>query len=85
MLFLAFREAVVPLSNDPIMLERSIRSFRHLECKNPSIISDSIGIPRWLQENAKKVSRSRRNLIHIEADKFTLNIISYLNIFEVLK
>ena len=33
------------LANDFIMLERSICLFRHLECQNLSIISDSIGIP----------------------------------------
>ena len=62
---MATREALGPPANDPIMLERSIQLFRHLKCQNPPIISDSIGIPRWLQENAKKVSR---NLIHIEED-----------------
>ena len=42
------------LANDPILWGRSIGSFRHLECQNLSIISDSIGIPRWLQKKAKK-------------------------------
>ena len=32
------------LANDPIMSGRLIRSFRHLQCQNPSIISDFIGI-----------------------------------------
>ena len=40
--FLDPREAVAPLANDPIMLERSIQLFRHLEPQNVSIISDSI-------------------------------------------
>ena len=40
--FLATEEALALLANVPIMLERSIWSFRHLECQNPSIISDSI-------------------------------------------
>ena len=31
---------VAPLKNDPILLGRSIWSFRHLEHQNPSIISD---------------------------------------------
>ena len=30
----------MPLKNDPILLGRLIQSFRHLELKNPSIISD---------------------------------------------
>ena len=33
-------EVVAPLENDPILLGRSIRSFRHLELQNVSIISD---------------------------------------------
>ena len=33
--------------NDLIMSGRLIQLFKHLECQNPSIISDSIGIPRW--------------------------------------
>ena len=35
-------EAVVPLSNDPIMSKRLIQSFRHLEHQNMSISSESI-------------------------------------------
>jgi len=35
-LFLATREAVAPLANDPIMLGTSIWSIRHLEHQNPS-------------------------------------------------
>ena len=35
----------MPLVNDPIMSGRSIRPFRHLECQNPSFISDFVGIP----------------------------------------
>ena len=42
------------ITNDPMMLERSIWLFRQLECQNLSIISDSLGIYRQLQENAKK-------------------------------
>jgi len=37
--FLATREVVAPLANNPIMLDRSIQSFRHLELQNPSNIS----------------------------------------------
>ena len=43
-LFLATREVVAPLANDPFMSGRLIQSFRHPQCSNPSIISDSIGI-----------------------------------------
>ena len=48
------------LENEPIMSERLIWSFRHLECQNPSIISDSLGIPRWKQKTGEK-ERSRGN------------------------
>ena len=43
----------MPLANDPILSGRLIRSFRHLECQNPSIISDFIRIYCWMQENAR--------------------------------
>ena len=33
-------EVAAPLKNYPILSGRSIRSFRHLELQNPSIISD---------------------------------------------
>ena len=52
--FLAIKEALAPLANDSVMLGRSIRSFRHLKYQNPPIISDSIGIPRWLRQKCKK-------------------------------
>ena len=42
--FLATREVVAPLANDPIMFGRSIQSYRRLECQNLSIIADDIGI-----------------------------------------
>ena len=38
----------------------SIQSFRHLERQNPSIISESIGIPNG-SENGKKSEESWRN------------------------
>ena len=41
---------VAPLKNDPILSGRSIRSFRHLEHKNLSIISDFIYGTRMVQE-----------------------------------
>ena len=47
----------MPLANDPIMLERSIQLFRHLEHQNPSIISESIGIPNGSKKMGKKVRR----------------------------
>ena len=51
-------EAVTPLANDPIMLGRSIWSFKHLEHQNQSVISDSIGRVRMVQQ-----FRRRRSLI----------------------
>ena len=60
------------LANDPIISRRFIRSFRHLECQNQSIISDSIDTSRWLQKKAKKVRR--RNLIHMQEDRVNISI-----------
>ena len=40
--FLTTREAVVLLTNDPIMSDTLIWSFRHLEHQNPPIISEDI-------------------------------------------
>ena len=36
--------------NDPIILGTSIRSFRHLEHQNPSIISEDIGQAKIVQQ-----------------------------------
>ena len=41
---------MAPYANDPIMLRRSIRSFRHLEHQNMSIISGDIGRARSVQQ-----------------------------------
>ena len=60
---------MAPLSNDPIMLDRSIWLFRHLEYQNPSIISDFIGRNRILQKKVSSTkSRSTKNLNDIEGD-----------------
>ena len=48
--FLATMEAVALLANDLIMSGTSIRSFRHLEHQNPSIISEDIGRARTVQQ-----------------------------------
>ena len=53
-------EAAAPLANDPIMAGRSIRSFRHLEHQNPSIISDSIGRARMAAKNGKKSEEEKK-------------------------
>ena len=49
---------MAPPANNLIMLGTSIRSFRHLECQNPSIISESIGIPNESKKMEKKVRRN---------------------------
>ena len=60
------------------MWRRSIWSFRHLECQNPSIISDSIGIPNGSKRVGGKSKESEdmeseeKNLIHIEEDNDTM-------------
>ena len=55
---------MAPIENDPIMSERSIWLFKHLECQNPSIISDSIGIYRWLQKAGK--SQEEKEILFLE-------------------
>ena len=50
---MATREAVVPPADDPIMSVKSILLFRYLKCQNPSIISDSIGIPHGGEKSGK--------------------------------
>ena len=60
--FLATMEAVAPPENNLIMSGTSIRSFRHLEHQNLSIISEDIGRNRWLQKKVRsRRSRSRRS------------------------
>ena len=51
--FLATKETLAPFANDPIMKKRSIQLFRHLECQNPSIISEDIGRARMVQQFRK--------------------------------
>ena len=48
-----------PLKNDPILSGRSIQSFRHLELKNPYIISEFRHISRMVQEFWSRSSRRR--------------------------
>merc|ERR1712208_241133 len=60
------RGVVAPPANNLIMSATLIRSFRHLECQNPSIISESIGIPNGSKKMGKKVrshggTKQRRN------------------------
>ena len=51
---------VAPLKNDPILSGRSIWSFRHLELKNLSIISDFRHRSRMAQEFWRRRRRSSR-------------------------
>ena len=57
------------LANNPIILGRSIWSFRHLEHQNPSIISDFIGSreKKW-GGGAGGAGAGAGNIIHIEED-----------------
>ena len=45
---------VEPLKNDSILSGRSIRSFRHLELQNPSIISDFRDRERMVRKKVEK-------------------------------
>ena len=59
--FLATMEAVALLANDLIMSGTSIRSFRHLEHQNPSIISEDIGRASGVQQFRNGTEEERRN------------------------
>ena len=58
--FLATMEAVALLANDLIMSGTSIRSFRHLEHQNPSIISEDIGRAIGVQQFRNGTEESDR-------------------------
>ena len=47
-------EVAAPLKNYPILSGRSIRSFRHLELQNPSIISDFRDRERMVRKKVEK-------------------------------
>merc|ERR1712002_1261368 len=69
--FLATMEVVALLANDLIMSYTSIRSFRHLEHKNPSIISEDIGrasgVQQFRRRNGGGTEESdRRNTVVLE-------------------
>ena len=69
--FLATMEAVALLANDLIMSGTSIRSFRHLEHQNPSIISEDIGRAKSVQQFRRRRKRGggteeRRNTVVLE-------------------
>ena len=70
---------MAPPANNFIMSGTSIRSFRHLECQNSSIISDSIGIPNGGEKSGKiseEQEEEERNLIHIEEDSIDNFVVS---------
>ena len=50
----------MPLANDPIMSRRLIQLFRHLECQNPSIISEDRGRARMVQQFRRRNVRMER-------------------------
>ena len=59
--FLATKEALAPLANNPIMLGRSIWSFGHLECQNPSII-DVMGHCSRIRKNVTDREQTDREI-----------------------
>ena len=81
-------EAVALLANYLIMSCTSIRSFRHLEHQNPSIISEDIGRARQRatipEEESDRRSRigSDRNTVVLEDRMYTLVMYEYL--FQIL-
>ena len=67
---MAAKEALILHANEHIMSGRLIQLFRHLECKNMSIISYSIGIPRWKRKNGKKGEQEERRNIGTEYNSY---------------
>ena len=57
----ATRDGVAPLAINPNILGRLIRSFRHLEHLNPSIISYSIGRARMVQQLRRRNRTEEQN------------------------
>ena len=57
--FFTTRGVVALPENNLIMLGTSIRSFRHLEHQNPSIISEDIGRARSVQQLRRRRRRRR--------------------------
>ena len=58
-MFSVIRGVVVPPENNPIMSGTSIRSFKHLEHQNLSIISEDIDRNRMLQKKVRRRVRSK--------------------------
>ena len=57
---LDYKRGMVALpENDPIMSGTSIRSSRHLEHQNPSIILEDIGRARMVQQFQRRRRRNR--------------------------
>ena len=83
-LFLVSRKGVALLANDLIMLGTSIRSFRHLEHQNPSIISEDIGRASGVQQFrngggvGSESDRSRRHTVVLE-DRIYCTAVFYIN------
>ena len=54
------------LANDLIILGTSIRSFRHLEHQNPSIISEDIGRARMVQQFPNGGTEEQRSTVVLD-------------------
>ena len=90
--FLATKETLALLVNDHIISGILVESFRHLECQNPSIISDSIASWRgckfcdtWMEHGQNNTSvildRTRDNNIQYKNEnKFKYRKVKYRTI-----
>ena len=74
---------VVKIENDPILSGRLIRSFRHLELKNPCIISDFRYRTRMVQEfwRRRRSSSRRRSAVLLED---VMRFLLYISIFIIV-
>ena len=81
---LATMEAVALLANYLIMSGTLIRSFRHLEHQNPSIISEDIGRASGVQQfrNRGMEESDRRNTVVLE-DRI-LYVLHYIVLYPIL-
>ena len=64
--FLATKEVLVPLKNNPFMWGKLIQSFSHLEIENISIISNLIDRTRMVKQSQTWSIRSRSTALLVD-------------------
>ena len=64
--FLATKEVLAPLKNNPFMWGKLIQSFSHLEIENISIISNLIDRTRMVKQSQTWSIRSRSTALLVD-------------------